>query len=396
MSYLYKSYHIIYILISSSKSTNLTTSYHNLFFKLATIKFCFLICKFSIFQKKIIGPFNTYCTHVEKEYKISLHFFNFLFGIRAISSTGIIFWFSETTFSLNVNNFITLKLISINYPLWRVQALSLAGSQDLISHLTCETDPPSMYVDSISTQQPQTFTIAYIAWTKSDRCSVVGLQELQQKSLLALSLGLTQSKVCGLLSRKQMLRILKYTLQQELTYLHKDEESNLGEHLLCFKNLFDSLTAIGIPVLDKIKVLKLLISHGPKYDNFTITMLKPLRPSNSKFVSQLKWHEQRQMWCNSRQQLSQQIAFNGHSLKLDPQAFYGQRLHHLWQYYNASRGVTGFDSQGRGFQAHNHTATNFSNAGLSYMDVNVKSNSFETLHNTNNDNQDHKGLQQGV
>lgn len=82
-----------------------------------------------------------------------------------------------------------------------------------------------------------------------------------------------------------MLRILKYTWQQELTYLHKDEESNLGEHLLCFKNLFDSLAVIGTPILEKIKVFKLLISHGPKYDNFATTMLKPLRPSNSEFMS---------------------------------------------------------------------------------------------------------------
>ena len=44
------------------------------------------------------------------------------------------------TLSLNVGNFITLKLTQSNYPLWREQALGLAESQELVGHLTNE-DP---------------------------------------------------------------------------------------------------------------------------------------------------------------------------------------------------------------------------------------------------------------
>ena len=45
-----------------------------------------------------------------------------------------------TSLSLNVGNFITLKLSPTNYPLWREQALALAESQELLGHLTNE-DP---------------------------------------------------------------------------------------------------------------------------------------------------------------------------------------------------------------------------------------------------------------
>jgi len=34
-----------------------------------------------------------------------------------------------TSFSLNISNFITLRITPTNYPLWREQALALAKSQ---------------------------------------------------------------------------------------------------------------------------------------------------------------------------------------------------------------------------------------------------------------------------
>ena len=50
-----------------------------------------------------------------------------------------------TSLSLNVGNFVTLKLTQSNYPLWREQALGLAESQDLVEHLTKETTIPAKY-----------------------------------------------------------------------------------------------------------------------------------------------------------------------------------------------------------------------------------------------------------
>ena len=54
------------------------------------------------------------------------------------------------TLSLNVGNFITLKLTQSNYPLWREQALGLAESQELVGHLTNEDPAPTKF----TTPQP--------------------------------------------------------------------------------------------------------------------------------------------------------------------------------------------------------------------------------------------------
>jgi hypothetical protein len=47
-----------------------------------------------------------------------------------------------TSLSLNVGNFITLKLNPTNYPLWHEQALALVESQELVSRLTDEEPAP--------------------------------------------------------------------------------------------------------------------------------------------------------------------------------------------------------------------------------------------------------------
>ena len=77
-----------------------------------------------------------------------------------------------TSLSLNVGNFITLKLSPTNYPLWREQALALAESQELLGHLTNEDPAPPKYTIPDSTNAETlapSMTEAYIAWRKADR-----------------------------------------------------------------------------------------------------------------------------------------------------------------------------------------------------------------------------------
>ena len=51
----------------------------------------------------------------------------------------------SSTISLNVANFVTLKLTPENYTLWREQLLALAESRDMVGLLTGETTKPIMY-----------------------------------------------------------------------------------------------------------------------------------------------------------------------------------------------------------------------------------------------------------
>ena len=80
-----------------------------------------------------------------------------------------------TSLSLNISNFITLRLTPTNYPLWREQALALAESQDLVGHLTNDDPTPPQYTtpNSNDTTNTENFvpklTDEFIAWRNTDR-----------------------------------------------------------------------------------------------------------------------------------------------------------------------------------------------------------------------------------
>ena len=67
----------------------------------------------------------------------------------------------------------------------------------------------------------------------------------------------------------------EFTLRQQLTYLRKEDDKTIGDHIRIFKGLCDNLAAIGKNISDKEKVFCLLTSLGPQYETFTTTMLKP-------------------------------------------------------------------------------------------------------------------------
>lgn len=104
-----------------------------------------------------------------------------------------------TSFSLNVGNFVTLKLTQSNYPLWREHILRLAESQDLVNHFTKETPPPPKFItldpNTIENTTPQLIK-EFIAWQKSDRLLrgwIIGTlseETLGQKNLSTLLLFL--------------------------------------------------------------------------------------------------------------------------------------------------------------------------------------------------------------
>ena len=79
-----------------------------------------------------------------------------------------------TSLSLNISNFITLRLTPTNYPLWREQALALAESQDLVGHLMNDDPTPPQYTTPNSNDTTNTknfvpkLTDEFIAWRKKD------------------------------------------------------------------------------------------------------------------------------------------------------------------------------------------------------------------------------------
>ncbi|KAJ0092382.1 hypothetical protein Patl1_25658 [Pistacia atlantica] len=184
-----------------------------------------------------------------------------------------------TSLSLNVGNFITIRPTSRNnYHLWREQALALIESQELVGLLTNEDPTPTKYTipDPTDTTNAENFILKlinnFIAWRKSDRLLCGWIIKILSEDTLGLVVGLDTAHA--------------------VTYLRKEDDNTIGEHLRTFKGLCDSLATIGKIVLDKEKVFCLLTSLDPQYETFTTTKLKPPRPSYFELVSQLQNFDQ--------------------------------------------------------------------------------------------------------
>ncbi|CAA0818509.1 Unknown protein [Striga hermonthica] len=185
--------------------------------------------------------------------------------------------------SLNVGNFITLKLTPTNYPLWREQALALAESQELVEHLTDEISAPSKFTTPNNPSEAEQFTPQltkeFVAWKKAD-CLLRGwLIGTLSEEALGLVIGVdTAFGVWEALkdAYAQDSQEREFTLRQQITYLRKNDDKSIADHIHTFKGHCDNLTAIGKHVLDKEKVFYFLTSLGPQYENFTTTMLKNL------------------------------------------------------------------------------------------------------------------------
>lgn len=262
--------------------------------------------------------------------------------------------------TLNVANFVTLKLKQTNYPLWREQVLSLAESQELSDHLVRDF-PEDQKFDPSPNPVPENYqpqqSDAFKTWQKSDRLLRGWIYGTLSEESLGLVIGLeTVRDVWSALKEAyaQDSQEREFTLRQQLTYFRKDDNNSITEHLRLFKEICDNLTAIGKKVPDGEKVFCLLTSLGPQYETFTTTMLKPPRPNYNELVSQLKNHDQRRNWFSSQTNTSlEQIASHV--------AFYGNQQKHT---NPSSDRRSSFDSQGRGFQAQQTRGQNQNKGGI--------------------------------
>ena len=254
-----------------------------------------------------------------------------------------------TSLSLNVGNFVTLKLTSSNYPLWREQVLGLAESQDLVHRLTNGTPIPPKFAtqnqDTTATRNTSsTPTKEFVAWQKSDRLLRGWIIGTLSEEALGLVIGIdTAIAVWEALKEAyaQDSQEREFTLRQQLTYLRKDENKTITDHIRIFKNLCDNLAAIGKPIPDQEKVFCLLTSLGPQYETFTTTMLKPPRPTYTELISQFQNLDHHQNWFSTQ--------FDASLSPLTPHlAFYGQQQKQIRNFTPRNQNNS-FTSTGRGF-----------------------------------------------
>ncbi|GAV80630.1 UBN2_3 domain-containing protein, partial [Cephalotus follicularis] len=187
----------------------------------------------------------------------------------ATTSTTITYPYPTT---LNVGNFVTIKLTHNNFLLWETQIISLIESHDLLGFLNGQTPAPE--IELPSTNDQRVTNLDYTSWRKSSR--------------------LVKAWITGTLSEEVLGHVVGTETSQNLwTILNKAYTMSIANYLNRFKSIFDQLHLVGKPVSDQLKVFLLLTNLGPAYDAFTTMMLKPPMPSYAEVIPLLQSHELR-------------------------------------------------------------------------------------------------------
>jgi hypothetical protein len=236
----------------------------------------------------------------------------------------------------NVANFVSLKLSSTNFLLWKTQMLNILESYDLQGFITGETKPPPQFVVvEKSGAQSNKLNPNFIKWRKTDHLVKGWLTATLSEEVLGIVVGLdTAIEVWNALvhafARVSSDRSL--ALKQRLTSMNRGTDT-LAEYLRRFKAVCDDLAAIGKPVPDHKKSWWLLNGLGKGYEMFTTTMLRPPIPPYSKIVTLLESHSERHQ-LDTQTQAAPQMAF------------YNQRSNKNKKHNGSSNS---FNSRGRGF-----------------------------------------------
>uniref|UniRef100_A0A2N9HKR1 Reverse transcriptase Ty1/copia-type domain-containing protein n=1 Tax=Fagus sylvatica TaxID=28930 RepID=A0A2N9HKR1_FAGSY len=205
---------------------------------------------------------------------------------------------SSTSFSLsagNLHNLITIvsiKLKASNYLIWRMQIFPLIQSLQLLNHLT--DDAPQSTIQKESGEilpNPK-----FIEWMNTDLLLRSWITGTISEEALGHVVGMTTAKEVWTSLEVTYLQATKekeIQLKRQLQMPKKDEVS-LGDYLMQFKSICDSLAAIQKLVADEDKTVQLSHCLGKKYEVFNTTMLsKPPFPTFSQYVTALQGYDMR-------------------------------------------------------------------------------------------------------
>ncbi|KAJ0098002.1 hypothetical protein Patl1_27586 [Pistacia atlantica] len=228
--------------------------------------------------------------------------------------------------SLNVGNFVTLRLRSENYPLWCEEDLALVESQELVAYLMGKVTileavlPPPEGSNHQAVPNPN-----FVKWKTTYR--------------------LLRGWIIGTLSEEAFGIVIGLD-----TSAQKDLDTPLNDYLRKFKGVCDNLSAIGFPVDDKTKAFSLLNGLGARYEPFTTSMLKPPMPSYAEAMPLLQSYETR-------------ISLHSPDSAAYT-AFYGQKNNSKFTNKGA-RQSGNFSSKGKGFFSANQATVKRTNQGSS-------------------------------
>ncbi|RWR75576.1 Zinc finger, CCCH-type [Cinnamomum micranthum f. kanehirae] len=196
--------------------------------------------------------------------------------------------------TLNVGNFVSLKLTKTNFLLWKTQIMGLIESQDMVGFINGEYPaPPKTLPAAAILQTASAANATFAAWRRSDSLLRGWITGTLSEEVLGLVVGLETSAdvwqtLEGSFAKESQER--EFYLVQQLQ-MHRKGTSSLDDYIRTFKGYCDDLSAIGKPIADRQKVFSLLRGLGPAYEPFVTSMLKPPTPSYKEIIPLLQGHE---------------------------------------------------------------------------------------------------------
>ncbi|KAL5719470.1 hypothetical protein ACHQM5_012242 [Ranunculus cassubicifolius] len=170
--------------------------------------------------------------------------------------------------SININNYVPVKLKPENYLLWKTLFMPVLEYFELLGHLD-GSDPCPSKLSTNGSENPDHFT-----WIKRDKTLMIWLNATIHESVLPYTIGCCSSKQLWDLMEKRFANLsqahvhqLKFKLQSL-----KQGDSSISTYLQTIKSVADALAAAGSPLSNSDLVSHTLNGLSKDFDVFVTSI----------------------------------------------------------------------------------------------------------------------------
>ncbi|KAL0705135.1 hypothetical protein Bca4012_071560 [Brassica carinata] len=264
--------------------------------------------------------------------------------------------------NLNILHFVTLKLNDNNYLLWKTQFESLLSSQKLIGFVNGSITPPeprrTVVENNVTTE---TANPQYEFWFCTDQLARSWLFGTLSEEVLGYVHNLTTAREVWIslaenFNKSSLAR--EFSLRRSLQ-LVTSKGKTLPAYSREFKTLCDSLSSIGKPVDESLKIFGFLNGLGREYDPIATVIQSSLtkfpQPTFNDVVSEVQGFEAKLKSYEDNTTVTPHLAFATQTSETSQeQKVYAPSYNPNYRGRGRStyRGRGGYSTRGRGFVQH--------------------------------------------
>lgn len=259
--------------------------------------------------------------------------------------------------NVQVTSSVTLKLNDTNYLLWKTQIESLLSSQKLIGFVNGAVTAPAR-TQRVANEEGdnEVPNPLFESWFCTDQLVRSWLFGTLSEEVLGHvhSLGTSREIWISLAENFNKSSISReFTLRRNLQLLSKKGKT-LSEYCREFKSICDSLSSIGKPVDESMKIFGFLNGLGREYDPITTVIQSSLSklpaPTFNDVISDVQNYDTKLQSYEENTSANPHVAFNTQRSESAPPQY--APSHRGRGRYNNYRGRGGYSSRGRGFSQH--------------------------------------------